>query len=249
MSCSTASTSRRSSKRRSRVSLKSLFLLLLILPVAAGCGLPTEPFLYPPDYINTNNPGVLQFRNDPGNNPDVFLGYMLFYKLYDFGATGAISADTLQTEGENYLSVFRLNQYSKSENGTGSIVLAGDRFTLLKVLPFDSADTNDAYLVNLDFQDLTNANGDHTATNTLPDTFTLNRRDQVDTGSWETNGFATSTEYDTGQSDVPSTLSVFSTAEVIIAVWAVAYGFDIYDTFQNVYSRAEYIGQYLYTIQ
>jgi len=57
-------------------------------------------------------------------------------------------------------------------------------------------------------------------------------------------------DYDITDSDLPPgiTESIDGTAEIVCAVWTVAYGFDIYDTFQNVYSKPVYLGNFMFTI-
>ena len=55
-------------------------------------------------------------------------------------------------------------------------------------------------------------------------------------------------DYDLTDTDLPQNVSTLNNAELVCAVWTVAYGFDIYDTFQNVYSKPVYLGNFMFTI-
>src|SRR6056297_1722904 len=56
----------------------SFFLALLALAVI-GCGIPSYPYLYPPEALGG---GVVGFSHDENNDPDVFRGYEIFYRFY-----------------------------------------------------------------------------------------------------------------------------------------------------------------------
>jgi len=59
-----------------------IFVVLILL--SAGCGIPSYPYLYPPEAIGVT--GEVKFKHDPKNgNPeqiDVFRGYEIFYRFY-----------------------------------------------------------------------------------------------------------------------------------------------------------------------
>lgn len=69
---------------------KYFFLIPLILYLLLSCGLPSYPYLAPPEveYIRTNPESTSQesdliFRNAYENNSSIFSGYELYYKIYD----------------------------------------------------------------------------------------------------------------------------------------------------------------------
>lgn len=63
-----------------------VFLLLIL----TGCGIPSYPYLYPPEALGGGRVG---FTHDEDNDPTVFVGYEIFYRFYstDPGSIGATS--------------------------------------------------------------------------------------------------------------------------------------------------------------
>lgn len=51
-----------------------------------GCGLYSYPYIYPPDVSNSysGSSGISYIINTGVNDPDVFQGYEIYYKFYDF---------------------------------------------------------------------------------------------------------------------------------------------------------------------
>ena len=234
-----------------------LLLPVLLTLAGSGCGLPQEPYLYAPISRTTaGNPGVFEFENPTDNDPDIFLGFLLFYKLY-LSSDAALGGD-LQATGESFFTSYRLNTYNiPDERGVSS------GYTLFKVLSFDDITApgsweGDASLGELNFGDINNTAGSYTAANGTTELLTfapLERKfySGSDTSSWEEPPVAfsaSSTDYELDHSDLPAGVTDLSAPDLsfTIAVWAVSYGFDIYDSFQNVYSEAEYIGQFEYTL-
>ena len=226
---------------------------MLLALVSSGCGLPQEPYLYPPEVRNLGlSPGVLEFENPTDNDPDIFLGFLLFYKLY-LSDDPTLAGD-LQATGESFFTSYRLSTYNiVDERGVSS------GYTLFKVLSFDDITApgsweGDPSRGELNFADINNTEGSYTAADGTTELLLFDPLERkfysgTDTSSWEAVAFSdSSTDYELDHSDLPSGITVLSGTELTGAVWAVSYGFDIYDSFQNVYSEAEYIGQFDYTL-
>ncbi len=52
-------------------------VLFIFLP---GCGIPDYPYLYPPESLDVEN--QIGFVHDPDNDPGVFEGYEIYYRIY-----------------------------------------------------------------------------------------------------------------------------------------------------------------------
>lgn len=222
--------------RRSRAG--SLFILLCCLGLMA-CGLPSEPFLYPPERTTSSTePSVLRFANPEDNNPDIFLGYLLVYRIF-------IKADApanLAADGEDYLSTFVLSGFDvPNERGVNN------GYALFKVINVPDGNKTDTFDVYLNFTDIINSYGGYPAFTDAIASFSEFQRKFKSSGdtNWTNLDFSNdAADYDGGDTDLPSEATGNPGEEYICAVWAVCYGFDVYDSFQNVYSEAEYIGQF-----
>jgi hypothetical protein len=248
--------SMRVSPRRSDAPMRNLAMLPMLMLLAAGCGLPTEPYLYPPiSRTSIADPGVFIFENPGDNNPDVFLGFLIFYKLFD--SSGTEQDGDLQAAGESFFTTYRLNAFDiPNERGVQS------GYTLFKVIRISDIAapgswSEDSSRCTLNFADINTTSGTYisadSATVLLSFSPLYRKIFHSSTTSWEDPLIpfsSASGDYSLvpKDSDLPETITVLSGAGVTIAVWAVAYGFDIFDSFQNVYSEAEYIGQFDYTI-
>lgn len=57
-----------------------VFLLTLLFSfMISACGIPDYPYLYPPDAFEDVRIG---FKHDPDNDPNVFEGYEIYYRVY-----------------------------------------------------------------------------------------------------------------------------------------------------------------------
>jgi hypothetical protein len=57
-----------------------VFLLTLLFSfIISACGIPDYPYLYPPDAFEDVRIG---FKHDPDNDPNVFEGYEIYYRVY-----------------------------------------------------------------------------------------------------------------------------------------------------------------------
>ena len=244
----------RVSPRRFNVPMRNIAILPILMLITAGCGLPTEPYLYPPiSRTSSADLGVFIFENPADNNPDVFLGFLIFYKLFD--SSGTEKDSDLQALGESFFTSFRLNAYDlNNERG----VYNG--YTLFKVIRIADITApgswhEDRSRCTLNFADINFTSGIYKSEDSSTELLSfspLHRKIyHTSTLSWEDPLIpfsSVSGHYNLGDSDLPSTVTGSSGDGLTVAVWAVAYGFDIFDSFQNVYSTAEYIGQFSYTI-
>jgi len=56
-------------------------VIFLIISLSTGCGIPSYPYLYPPDPGDQEDER-LYFTHDSDNDPTVFVGYEIFYRFY-----------------------------------------------------------------------------------------------------------------------------------------------------------------------
>jgi hypothetical protein len=232
-------------QRRSRAGL--VFLLLLSLSLIT-CGLPAEPFLYPPENetLATESTRLL-FRNPEDNNPEVFRGFLIFYRFYI--SSSAPTVDEIADSGESYLTTFNLSNYDiANERGVYG------EYSLLRYIEVPLGDRTTDFVTMLDFGTIATIGGKGEAprdVGTIYDEQPL-RRTYKRGGIWQDGMDAEAfslinTTYEAGNdTDLPSGFT--GSEDMICAVWAVCYGFDVYDSFQNVYSEAEYIGQFDITL-
>ncbi|MFO7729370.1 MAG: hypothetical protein R6V86_01260, partial [Spirochaetia bacterium] len=59
--------------------IAALIILTLLALALIGCGIPSYPYLYPPEALGGARVG---FRHDEKNDQDVFRGYEIFYRFY-----------------------------------------------------------------------------------------------------------------------------------------------------------------------
>ncbi len=78
--------------KQSFVRLTVLTAGVIILLILIACGIPSYPYLYPPEAIGGGRTG---FVHDSDNDPNVFIGYEVFYRFYstDPGAVGGGQAE------------------------------------------------------------------------------------------------------------------------------------------------------------
>jgi hypothetical protein len=230
-------------------------ILLLTAAVVISCGIPTEAYLYAPIRRTENiNPGIMKFENSTENDADIFLGYMLIYRFYLSNniPAAANDDDAWNDIGEGFFTKSVLNSYDKEdERGYYS---TSYNYSLFKVLEIPSGNRSNNFIVTLDFSDL---GGENTFGNILGSDFDLRRsfmREELGDKEWiediegERIFFSQQAiDYNSTDTDLPQGVSIPG-SEIVCAVWTVAYGFDIYDTFQNVYSKPVYLGNFNFTI-
>ncbi|MFW6274565.1 MAG: hypothetical protein ACOC2P_01875, partial [Spirochaetota bacterium] len=74
-------------------------LILLILTTA--CGIPSYPYLYPPEARGGGRTG---FTHDSNNDPTVFVGYELFYRFYSTDPGSIGGAGQAEQDMQSYFS-------------------------------------------------------------------------------------------------------------------------------------------------
>ena len=239
--------------------LVPLITLIVMSMVISSCGMPTEAYLYAPVRRTVDfDSGIMNFENSTENDADIFLGYMLFYRFYLSGNLPAGTGDTDAWDdlGEAFFTTSVLNTYDK-ENERGYYSTANN-YSLFKILEIPMGNRGDAFIVTLDFSDL---GGVNTFGNLLGSDFDLRRsfqREELGDDKWieeitvggERIFFSEILQdYDITDSDLPPGITEpLAAKELVCSVWTVAYGFDIYDTFQNVYSKPVYLGNFMFTI-
>jgi hypothetical protein len=55
-------------------------IAMVLFFVPSGCGIPDYPYLYPPESLDVE--GQIGFKHDPDNDPGVFEGYEIYYRIY-----------------------------------------------------------------------------------------------------------------------------------------------------------------------
>ncbi len=87
---------------------RSIVICLAFALLAAGCGLPTVAYLYPPQYMSVDNAG-LSVKNDPRNyessegTSQTYKGIEIFYRIYqNENAASAMVSTTLPDLVDSY---------------------------------------------------------------------------------------------------------------------------------------------------
>lgn len=81
------------------------FPIALLLAAALGlcavsCGLEDYPYLYPASGVSASSSTNLDFSHNPENNTSYFLGYEVYYRIYDGTST---SASTVASTDQSYI--------------------------------------------------------------------------------------------------------------------------------------------------
>jgi len=79
-------------------------VVLLLIILAAGCGIPDYAYLEPPHTVSMFADTVSFFSNATDNNPDIFWGYQVYGKFYNHGS---------YTEGLIYTESKQVTSFSK----------------------------------------------------------------------------------------------------------------------------------------
>ena len=129
-----------------------VFSLLVLLLLLTQCGLNTYPYIYPPNMgpnplTGSDSPCYILNRGD--NDPDVFLGYELYYKFYNFSdATSAMATDDrsiFSVEQPTPSDVTRLG-FRRVNNVSNT-----DQTTRYPMIPLIFADRNRVFNLTFDF--------------------------------------------------------------------------------------------------
>ncbi len=97
--------------------LASICVSIFILMGSVGCGIPSYPYLYPPD-AGTQEDEILSFEHDSDNDPSVFLGYEIYYRLY--GQDPNVFETDNDTVAENDMQYYFTSSYLINSIITGT---------------------------------------------------------------------------------------------------------------------------------
>jgi len=228
------------------------FLLTLFTGLVVSCGIPSYPYLYPPEALGGERVG---FRHDANNDQDVFRGYEIFYRFYaDPEPSGLSEAendmqDYFRAEGA-IRSVIYGTSSSALTYGFRRLILEGNNDTdPPPQLPIDIADRNNTFTIEL-FEDETNDVIRFTYDNTTYEVFRYVPYTESD--EYDYKPFLPATDgdlydFDNGESDIHDSEEV-AVNSIFVAFFAVPYGFDavgLQELYANgSYEGMEYIGRF-----
>ena len=241
-----------------------LSLLLLYIFSLSGCGLPTYPFLYAPEVVETRtDPGAgfydLVFKNAYENNTSIFSGYELYYKIYDpldtdsaskyISDRSAISALSSSADKTTLVTYGFSRLYaSNSYNST---------FTHDETYPVFSIDSSlleEEFSIRILFQqDLTEtfyASPWNTDSVTFSETPYFYRWVYNSSTNTSIRKYFNSTDFDIYDADLPDTVDIdsynlsqnYGDYYLYISFYIMSYGREVDDIATSVYSTPEYLG-------
>ncbi len=140
--------------------LKKIFIFLILLPLCLlltlQCGLNSYPYLYPPAVLRFN-PDIATVTNRDDYDPDVFQGYELYYKFYDYNdATSQIIADD-----KIIMSVDEPKPEDVAARGYRRVntVSDSDQMTRYPMIPINYGNRDSSFDLRIDFTGATNNTG------------------------------------------------------------------------------------------
>ncbi|MDZ7793384.1 MAG: hypothetical protein U5P10_06715 [Spirochaetia bacterium] len=218
-----------------------IILTLLTLPVI-GCGIPSYPYLYPPEALGGGRVG---FSHDENNDPDAFRGYEIFYRFYanDPDTAGAGDMEDYFTAEGAIRSVINGTSSSALTYGFRRLIIEGNKATdPPPQLPIDFADRNNTFTIEL-IEDETND-----VIRFTYDSVTYNVFRYVpyeESVEYDYKPFLPATDGDlydftSGENDIHDAEEVDETS-IYVAFFAVPYGFDV-DALQELYANGSYEG-------
>jgi hypothetical protein len=224
--------------------MKALAFSLLLF--SFGCGLASYPYLYKPEVKGFQEEVLRSFYNTPINNPNIFWGFEVFYKIHDPREITSPVDDpnVLRTEAEDFLTESNILSGTISNNGyfrlfeTVSGVIPDAIIKPLVKIP--EADRGNDFYITINLTDF------HSPILYFPDTdetgaFAVRRK--VDTGAavFEAKGFDND-DLDPEDPDVPDSLSDPDNWDgVVVTFYVCTFGYTV--DFQPIYSEPEYIGK------
>ena len=110
--------------RNKRVGVQLLFILMKVsafslLVFSFGCGLASYPYLYKPEVKGLPENVLRSFYNTPTNDPNIFWGFEIFYKIHDPRESGSPVNDPneLRADAEASLTESNILTGTISTNG------------------------------------------------------------------------------------------------------------------------------------
>ncbi len=207
-----------------------MFILL-----SASCGIESFPYLFPADSIA----GVTaDFRHDDRNDPNVFRGYELYYRVYDYDSVesgGSVDSAQILADMNSYFNgsddFFSVSFDELGESSIPSSIDVGyrrvyisSRGSTIPLIPVNSADADSSFSAYIN-----NPSNDYLELNVLGSTYRLKRNteksseDDFPDFSNYRDDYATS-DNDILPSNIPSIPE--SPGKLVVAFFAVPYGFD-----------------------
>ncbi len=215
------------------MTLRSLVVFMLFMQ---GCGLNDYPYIYAPDTTSlSGTPGIIKIYNRDDNDPDVFQGYELYYKFYEF------SSDTTNMASD-YKSLFSVEEPEPSNLTTLGFkrintVSTTDKKTTYPMIYIDHSDRDSEFTITLDFSDVAASVKNPTVNYLSYPEITLYRTvvDPDDTDNYKS--FIYDDLSNTEDSDI-------SHNRVTLSLFVFSYG--KYDNVYNIYSRPVWLGYIQY---
>jgi len=208
-----------------------------------GCGIPQAAYLEPPtfngDVNNANVSFKVTFYNFPNNNPNIFQGFQIYYKLYtesEFNSSWASDKTAILTQSD-----LSKNGYARLYEGLdnpGDPSTVGSVKDLLNLLPVDTANKDSIFSITVDFSnDQPTGSGTNTFYNSTASyngkTVLLSRyiyQDRLDpnlgTIRYPRNLSTVSGFYENDK-DIPLTYNNPLTLPLYMGLYAVTYGTEI----------------------
>lgn len=224
-------------------SLAFVALISLLLP---GCGISSYPYLHPPLVSSTlSDEKILNFTNPTDNDPNIFLGFEVYYKFYsqdpsidEIGTAdraSIISNPTISTiENLHYHRLFLLSSATTVSEDVPSILV-----------PFASRESN--FTVTINFSNISSVS--------FPQVEYLSTTDQI--GRWVRAVSSTAYQllgFDSGSfdnidyTDIDSSLYNGSPYDDIwCSLYVLSYG--RYDIVSNLYSEPVFLGNIKFSTQ
>ncbi len=216
--------------------------LVLLIAFLFSCGIESYPYLYPPEVSSIlENEKIMTFSNNEENNPDLFLGFEVYYKFYtddsdqpDYGdITTDMNSITSQT------SVNTLTQMGFSRLYVVSPPSSVSQTVPAIDIPFSDRTTD--FAVTVDFSTVA-TDTYYPSCNYLSTSLQLGRwvREEGST-AYELKGFDTASFPDNvDYSDIYS-----SYYDTIDYVWCVLYvlAYGRYDFINDLYSSPVLLGK------
>ena len=234
--------------------------MLLLTILLSSCGVQSYPYLFPAESIA----GEVGFRHDGSNDPNVFQGYELYYRLYDQDSIytdGSVDESQVKSEMKSYFNGSN-DFFSVSFDDLGSTSIAsskdkgyrrfyiGSRKDSVPLVPISSGKVDSsfkAYLYNY---------SDHIELEILGTTYRMRRNTlKGDSGSDYPDFNNESADYDLSDNDILSDqIDEIPTGgeKLVVAVFVVPYGFDS-SNFTGIFANGtsddmSYIGYFEYNL-
>ena len=220
---------------------RNLFILTssLFLIISSSCGLNDYPYLNPPGVkISNGIDKIAYIYNRTDNDPDVFRGYELYYKIYNSDTPSDISDDdkAIYQTDEPEPSDLTAQGYKRINT-----VLDTDDSTTYPMIPLDYSDRDSSISISLHFENISaasQATGYAEYSGYSNKYFYRTVKEYISLGNYNYKSFKKE-DLETGDSDLPS-----SAPNYILSLYVFSYGKS--DNVYNIYSRPIYLGRFDY---